>query len=163
MQFPAINVFLYHLVCQQCQVSAALFWYSCDSHALTCRAELQHTGEELLSAFAEANAALKYIPPVTITGVTVKSAKAKVQGMHSISDCCHTPDATHSQWYMLSLGTASANQASKNSALALCILVEHTLTTPALLTKLSINQISNGHHDWGSQDIVNGSIDDHDA
>ena len=47
----------------------------------TFRAELQQTGEELLSAFAQANAALEYIPPVTVTGVTVRSAKAKVQGV----------------------------------------------------------------------------------
>ena len=49
------------------------------THAL-CRAELQQTGEELLSAFSLANGALEYIPPVTIDGITVNSATAKTKG-----------------------------------------------------------------------------------
>ncbi|KAL3150907.1 hypothetical protein ABBQ32_000658 [Trebouxia sp. C0010 RCD-2024] len=43
------------------------------------RAELQHTGEELLSAFSIANSALEYIPPVDINGITVKAAAAKTK------------------------------------------------------------------------------------
>lgn len=43
------------------------------------RAELQQTGEELLSAFSLANGALEYIPPVTIDGITVNSATAKTK------------------------------------------------------------------------------------
>ncbi len=49
------------------------------THAL-CRAELQQTGEELLSALSLANGALEYIPPVIIDGITVKSATAKTKG-----------------------------------------------------------------------------------
>ena len=48
-----------------------------------CRAELQQTGEELLSAFSMANSALEYIPPVDVNGITVKSAAAKTKGV-----CC---------------------------------------------------------------------------
>ncbi|KAL0053265.1 hypothetical protein WJX82_003487 [Trebouxia sp. C0006] len=43
------------------------------------RAELQQTGEELLSAFSLANGALEYIPPVTIDGITINSATAKTK------------------------------------------------------------------------------------
>ncbi|DBA91526.1 TPA: hypothetical protein ACH3X1_003147 [Trebouxia sp. C0004] len=43
------------------------------------RAELQQTGEELLSALSLANGALEYIPPVTNDGITVKSATAKTK------------------------------------------------------------------------------------
>ena len=50
-----------------------------------CRAELQQTGEELLSAFGLANGALEYIPPVSVDGITVKSATAKTQGMRPVS------------------------------------------------------------------------------
>ena len=46
-----------------------------------CRAELQQTGEELLSAFSMANSALEYIPPVEVSGLTVKSAAAKTKGV----------------------------------------------------------------------------------
>ena len=49
------------------------------THAV-CRAELQQTGEELLSAFSLANGALEYIPPVTIDGITINSATAKTKG-----------------------------------------------------------------------------------
>ena len=47
-----------------------------------CRAELQQTGEELLSAFSLANGALEYIPPVGVDGLTVKSAAQKTKGLH---------------------------------------------------------------------------------
>ncbi len=53
------------------------------THAF-CRAELQQTGEELLSALSLANGALEYIPPVTIDGITVKSATAKTKGKWSV-------------------------------------------------------------------------------
>ena len=46
-----------------------------------CRAELQQTGEELLSAFSQANGALEYIPPVNVNGITLKSVAAKTQGI----------------------------------------------------------------------------------
>lgn len=49
-----------------------------------CRAELQHTGEELLSAFSIANSALEYIPPVDVNGITVKAAAAKTKGVSHV-------------------------------------------------------------------------------
>ena len=54
-----------------------------------CRAELQQTGEELLSAFSLANGALEYIPPVGVDGLTIKSAAQKTKGLHLYkSQCC---------------------------------------------------------------------------
>jgi len=55
------------------------------THAV-CRAELQQTGEELLSAFSLANGALEYIPPVTIDGITINSATAKTKGKWCVCD-----------------------------------------------------------------------------
>ena len=54
-----------------------------------CRAELQQTGEELLSAFSVANSALEYIPPVDVNGITVKSAAAKTKGVLNLRQACN--------------------------------------------------------------------------
>ena len=62
---------LYHLCC--------LLLLTCGTYP--CRAELQQTGEELMSAFSLANSALEYIPPADVNGITVKSAAAKTKGV----------------------------------------------------------------------------------